>query len=159
MKPVAKRTRQELLNRVGLELGREISAQTVFFHESVAHKLGLNATDTRSLDLISRRGGRSELSAGELGKATGLTTGAVTGIIDRLESAGLVERIRDSTDRRRIFVRVKPKAAARLAHYYENLGAAMMKLACSYQTEELKLIRDFLERSLAVLQKQISTMS
>jgi hypothetical protein len=50
MKPVAKRTRQELLNRVGLELGREISAQTVFFHESVAHKLGLNATDTRSLE-------------------------------------------------------------------------------------------------------------
>jgi DNA-binding MarR family transcriptional regulator len=157
MKPVAKRTRQELLNRVGLELGREISAQTVFFHESVAHKLGLNATDTRSLNLLSR-GGRSELSAGELGKATGLTTGAVTGIIDRLESAGLVERIRDSTDRRRIFVRVKPEAAARLAHYYENLGAAMMKLACSYETEELKLIRDFLERSLAVLQKQISTM-
>ena len=95
MKPALTQSRQELLRRLGHELGREISAQTIFFHEVAARKLGLNATDTRCLDLISRA--ESEVTAGDLGRATGLTTGAVTGILDRLEKARLVERVRSSS--------------------------------------------------------------
>jgi DNA-binding MarR family transcriptional regulator len=152
------RSRQELLRRVGTRLGREISAQTVFFHEAVARKLGLNATDTRCLDLMARSEG-SPVSAGDVGRATGLTTGAVTGILDRLEAAGLVERWRDASDRRKVFVRPTPEAARRIGVVYEALGAAMMKLASGYQTNELELINDFLERNLALLKQQVADLS
>jgi DNA-binding MarR family transcriptional regulator len=158
MKPALKRSRQELLRRVGQELGREMSAQTIFFHEVAARKMGLNATDTRCLDLISRAES-SEVTAGDLGRATGLTTGAVTGILDRLEKARLVERVRDTNDRRRVIVRPLPEAAARLGNVYEGLGAAMAKLASGYKTTELELICDFLERQLLVLQEQIARIA
>ena len=158
MKPTLKQSRQELLRRLGQELGREISAQTIFFHEVAARKLGLNATDTRCLDLISRAGS-SEVTAGDLGRATGLTTGAVTGILDRLEAAGLVERVRDSNDRRRVIVRPLPEAAARLGDVYEGLGTAMAKLASGYRTKELELISHFLERQLVILQEQIARIA
>ena len=157
MKPALKQSRQELLRRLGHELGREISAQTIFFHEVAARKLGLNATDTRCLDLISRA--ESEVTAGDLGRATGLTTGAVTGILDRLEAAGLVERVRDSNDRRRVIVRPLPEAAARMGNVYEGLGAAMTKLASGYGTKELELISHFLEGQLAILQEQIARIA
>ena len=158
MKPALKRSRQELLRRVGQELGREMSAQTIFFHEVAARKMGLNATDTRCLDLISRAES-SEVTAGDLGRATGLTTGAVTGLLDRLEKVRLVERVRDTNDRRRVIVRPLPEAAARLGIVYEGLGAAMAKLASGYKTTELELICDFLERQLLVLQEQIARIA
>jgi DNA-binding MarR family transcriptional regulator len=151
-------SRRELLKRVGLDLGREISAQTVFFHEFVARKLGLNATDTRCVDLIARARG-APVTAGDLGRATGLTTGAVTGILDRLEKAGMVERWRDANDRRKVVVRPIPEAAVRVGALYERLGAAMMKLASGYPTKDLELIDDFLERSLAILKEQIAALS
>ncbi|MGA9669294.1 MAG: MarR family transcriptional regulator [Terracidiphilus sp.] len=158
MNSLSKRTRQELLRQVGQELGREISAQSIFFHEIVAQKLGLNATDTKCLGLISGSG-TSEVTAGDLGRITGLTTGAVTGILDRLEAAGLVERVRDVGDRRRVFVRPKPEAAARLEKLYQGLGEAMTMLVSGYKTSELELICEFLERNLAILQEQIARLS
>jgi DNA-binding MarR family transcriptional regulator len=158
MKPALKQSRQELLRRLGHELGREISAQTIFFHEVAARKLGLNATDTRCLDLISRAES-SEVTAGDLGRATGLTTGAVTGILDRLETAGLVERVRDSNDRRRVIVRPLPEAAARMGNVYGGLGAAMGRLVSGYKTRELELICHFLERQLLILQEQIARLA
>ena len=158
MRSKSTRTRQELLRRVGMELGRELSAQTVFFHEGVARRVGLNATDTRCLDLIARSGS-AQVTAGDLGKATGLTTGAVTGILDRLEQAGMVERVRDSSDRRKVFVRPKPEALGRVGALYDGLGTAMMKLASGYQTSELELIDGFLERNLALLSEQIANLS
>ncbi len=158
MKDKQKSNRQELLKRLGVELGRELSAKTIFFHEAVARRLGLNATDTRCLDLIARAPS-SEVTAGDLGRETGLTTGAVTGILDRLEAAGFVERVRDSNDRRRVFVRPRAEAAVRLGKLYESLGSAMMKLASDYETGELELISNFLERQLAILQEQIGKIA
>ena len=153
-----KQSRQDLLQALGMDLGRELSAHTIFFHELVAQKLGLNATDTRCLDLVTRAG-KQELTAGDLGRATGLTTGAITGILDRLETAGLIDRVRDPNDRRRVIVRARPEAAGRVANLYEGLGTAMMKLATSYSTAELELIGGFLERNLAILKEQIAKLS
>jgi DNA-binding MarR family transcriptional regulator len=153
----SKKSRQELLQMLGLDLGRELSAHTVFFHELVAQKLGLNATDTRCLDLIVRA--PRDITAGELSRTTGLTTGAITGVLDRLEKAKLVERTRDANDRRRVIVRPRRGAAVRLAKLYEGLGTAMMKLVSGYSNSELELIRGYLERNLAILKEQIANMS
>lgn len=151
------RTRQELLQRVGMDLGRELSAQTVFFHEAAARRLGLNATDTRCLDLIVRSA-QAEITAGDLGRATGLTTGAVTGILDRLEKAGMVERVRDASDRRKVLVRPRAEGARRMGALYDGLGAAMMKIASSYDTGQLELIDEFLERNLTAMTEQIARL-
>jgi DNA-binding MarR family transcriptional regulator len=99
------------------------------------------------------------VTAGDLGKATGLTTGAVTGILDRLEKAGMVERERDASDRRKVFVRPVAEAMRRVGPLYDKLGTATMKLASSYQTQELELINDFLERNLVLLKEQIAELS
>ena len=153
-----RKSRQELLQRLGKDLGQELSTHSIFLHELVARKLGVNATDSRCLDLIARAGA-NELTAGDLGRATGLTTGAVTGILDRLENAGLAERVRDAKDRRRVIARSRPEAAERVGKLYEALGAAMMNLASSYTTGELELIGDYLERNLAILKEQIAKLS
>ncbi len=81
-------------------LGRDFVAAVVVFHELVGRCLGVSATDRKCLDLISR----GPVTAGELARFTGLTTGAVTGIIDRLVKAGYAERISDPDDRRRVVV-------------------------------------------------------
>ena len=157
-KTETKKTRQVLLRRLVMDLGREISTNSLFFHEAVARKVGLNATDTRCLDLILRAG-EAHLTAGDLGKATGLTTGAVTGILDRLEKAGMVLRVRDAEDRRKVFVQPNPEAMERVAALYDELGAAAMKLASSYRTRDLQVITDFLERNVALLREGIARLS
>ena len=149
-----KRTRDELIRRVGRELGRELSAQSVFMHEAAAQRLGLNATHTRCLDLIGRND-KSQMTAGDLSRASGLTTGAITGILDRLEAVGFVERVRDPSDRRKVLIRPTPLAADKVGALYESLGQAMLQLVSSYRTEELELIDDFLERNLTVLREQM----
>src|SRR5579871_2016463 len=84
-------------------LGRDFVAAVVVFHELVGRCLGLSATDRKCLDLLSR----GPVTAGEIAKFTGLTTGAVTGIIDRLAKAGYAERVNDPQDRRRVLVATK----------------------------------------------------
>ncbi len=147
------RMRKELVKRVGMDLGRELGTVSVFLHQAIASKLGLNISDTRCFELMSRYA-KPSLTAGDLARATGLTTGAVTGILDRLEKAGLVERFRDSSDRRKVFVRPRPEALQRVGRLYEALAAASMKLASSLSTRDLQVINDYLERVVQILRSQ-----
>src|SRR5262249_50475729 len=78
--------------------------------DAAAAYLGINRTDFRCLDVIDRRG---RMTAGELAVESGLTTGAITAVLDRLERGGFVRRSRDDEDRRRIFVELTPEARAR----------------------------------------------
>ena|SRR5882757_5132882 len=84
----------------GVLLGRDLITAVVVFHDEVGRRLGLSATDRKCLDLISR----GPVTAGELARHTGLTTGAITGTIDRLVAAGYAERTPDPVDRGRIWV-------------------------------------------------------
>jgi DNA-binding MarR family transcriptional regulator len=145
--------RQALILRAGMELGRELSTVSIFFHQSIATKLGINVTDTRCFELMSRYA-QGPLTAGDLARHTGLTTGAVTGILDRLEKAGLVERFRDSSDRRKVFVRPCLEALQRVGRLYEGLATASLKHASGYSTKELELVKSYLEGSLQVLRDQ-----
>ena len=156
--PASPRKRQALIQRVGMELGRELSTVSIFFHQSIATKLGINVTDTRCFELMSRYA-QGPLTAGDLARHTGLTTGAVTGILDRLEKAGLVERFRDSSDRRKVFVRPCLEALQRVGRLYQGLATASLKHASGYSTKELELIKDYLEGSLQVLRDQAAKFS
>ncbi len=151
--PAASSKRNALILRVGMELGRELSTTSIFFHQAIASRMGLNVTDTRCFELMSRYA-QGPLTAGDIARHTALTTGAVTGILDRLEKAGLVERFRDSSDRRKVFVRPRLDALQRVGRLYEGLAAASLKLASRYSTKELELIEGFLEGSLKILRDQ-----
>src|SRR5690242_15465290 len=91
--------RTGLLEQQFFEAVRANQSATDMFDEAVAQFLGINRTDGRCLDVIDRRG---RVSAGQLANESGLTTGAVTVVIDRLERAGYVRRIRDELDRRKV---------------------------------------------------------
>lgn len=131
----------------GADLGRELSTAVVMFHEAVGAYLGVSAGDQRALAMIGRHG---PLSAGDLAERTGLTPGAVTGMIDRLERAGLAQRDPDPKDRRRVLV----TATANQPNVFGDLAKAMNELASRYDEKELDAIADYLTRTIAVLRDQ-----
>ena len=122
------------------------------FDEKVAKKLKLSRTDMRCLDLIGRLG---PLTAGRLAEESGLTTGAVTFILDRLEEAGMVTRRRDDEDRRRVWVEIVPEAQQRLAGLQQPVVDEMRQVAQRFKTDELATVRDFMRQAKEVFQRQI----
>jgi DNA-binding MarR family transcriptional regulator len=83
------------------------------------------------------------VTAGRLAEVTGLTTGAITGVVDRLEQAGLVRRERDDHDRRKVFIAAVPENTAKIGKFYEHLQRAMLKVWDSYSDAELRLLLRF----------------
>jgi DNA-binding MarR family transcriptional regulator len=157
-RPISKKfTRKELLERFS-NLGRRVSTQTVFLHQAIAQSFGLNATDTKCVDLILSHPAES-VTAGQLSAMTGLTTGAITHILDRLEKRQVIERVRDTRDRRRIFLRVNPQSLEPLMPQYEAIGRAYTDLAAQYSDGELQLICDYMEKASLVAEQQLATMS
>src|ERR1700722_935673 len=132
--PTSKKTRRrELLNRLW-DLGRITSTQTVFLHQAIAQSVGLNATDTKCIDLILRSPDGS-VTAGWLSEVTGLTTGAITHILDRMEKRQFVERVRDTQDRHKVLIRVRPESLQPLIPKYEAIGKAYMSMVKQYRDE------------------------
>jgi DNA-binding MarR family transcriptional regulator len=132
---------------------RRHSTATVLFHAAIAERLGLNPTDHKAADLIMQRG---PLSAGELARLTGLTTGAVTGIIDRLEAAGWVRRTRDPEDRRRVIVTLALSGARmrRVAAVFEPAARALSRALEGYTEQELATLLDFVDRSRVLVEQE-----
>lgn len=137
-----RRAHEEAVFRV-MESGRENGARSIIFHQAVAQVLGLNATDTRCLDLVLRHGPASPT---ELAQLTGLTTGAVTVLIDRLEKAGLIQRRPSPEDRRRTLLVTTPKTMKVLGPLYAPMARSMHALFSRYTTEELALFANLLTR-------------
>jgi DNA-binding MarR family transcriptional regulator len=128
---------------------RDLSTETVLLHQTVAERLGLNPTDHKCLGFLLDAG--APVTAGQLATMTGLTTGAVTGILDRLEQAGFVRRKRDANDRRQIFVEVNlDKVRREVFPIFDKLARRMSALAASYSRRELATITDFMEKGIAV---------
>jgi DNA-binding MarR family transcriptional regulator len=126
---------------------REISTETIMFHQAIADVLGLHITDHKGLDLIYRYG---PMPAGKLSELTGLTTGAVTGIIDRLEKAGYVRRVNDPKDRRRIIIELtrNKKLERKLEDIFTPLSVRMHKVLSLYSDNELAFLFNVLTKSL-----------
>lgn len=140
---------------VGEQFGRNLSAYTLLFHQAVADHLGLNVTDLKCLDLA-----RSEarLTPGRLAEVTGLTTAAVTSVLDRLERSGFVRRERDPNDRRKVLVVPLPERAEEVAHLFAPLDEAMTQLLAQYSTEELTFLNAFALRVGQILQRETTRL-
>jgi len=127
-----------------LEQGRDVGTAAIMFHQAVADRLGLNPTDHKCLDLVHRAGGAT---AGDLADWTGLTTGAVTGLIDRLERAGFVRREEHPSDRRKVVIRVVPERLPEVGRLFHSLGEGMKDLCARYSEAQLRIIVDYMSRS------------
>ena len=119
----------------------QMIAQVVLFNHAANASLGLGASDSQFLTLLRTRG---PMSPGQLAVATGLTSGTVTGVIDRLEKASLVRRDRDGEDRRKVLVVPMADAVDRLAPIYAGQGAMLQRVLRRRTSAELEVIKSFL---------------
>lgn len=144
--------REEIIEAINDKF-REMSTETILFHQAIANVLGLHITDHKCLDLIYRFGA---MPAGRLAELTGLTTGAVTGIIDRLENAGYVRRTNDPKDRRRTIVEPvrNKKLERKLERIFIPLHERMHRLLSSYSDSELAFLLDALTRSVELIHEE-----
>lgn len=127
---------------------RRSSAQGVIFGQTVASSIGISGSDLECLDFLNLEG---RVTAGRLAEVTGLTTGAITGVVDRLEKAGLVRRERDASDRRKVFIATIPENVAKIGRYYARMQRAMLKVWESYSDAELRLLLRFATEGYATM--------
>jgi DNA-binding MarR family transcriptional regulator len=136
-----RRQKKDLIDELISEF-RTAGNQDSAFDNLAAERLGLNRTDLHAVNIIENNGG---LTAGELAAASGLTTGAVTGVIDRLERAGYARRVPDPTDRRRVKVEVTPKFYSRADKIWGPMAADWAsRLGRRFTAEELERVIEFL---------------
>ena len=133
------RDKRQVFDELIGEVRRSQSA-TDRFDQAVADALGLNRTDMRCLDTIDREG---PVPAGRLAEATGLTSGAITTVLDRLERAGYARRVRDAGDRRRVLVELTPQTREHMYEFFEPHIALSERLYARYTQEQLELLLEF----------------
>ena len=132
---------------------REQSALTVMFHTKVAAQMGLSATDEKCLDLALRADG--PLTAGRIAELSGLSTGAVTGVIDRLERAGYVRRVRDPHDRRKVLVEVTPGDLEKFGAPFMKAQASLVEVLEQFDADELEVIERYLKVQIETFRKRV----
>lgn len=133
------------------DLGREFSDATLFLHESIAASAGLSGADHKYLSILMKHG---PMTAGQLAEQSGLTTGAVTGVINRLEKRELVKREFDPEDRRKIIIVPQyQNAMALLGGIFAELQGKILALLATFSEDERSTIEKYLRESIKVMQE------
>jgi DNA-binding MarR family transcriptional regulator len=135
---MSRQSKDDLIDELSYEV-RAAQSAVDQMDDAACRALGINRTDGRCLDIIDREG---PVAAGRLAEASGLTTAAVTAVIDRLEQAGYARRVGDPGDRRRVLVELTPLMRER-AEVIWGPFAALRGLLGRYTVEQLELLRDF----------------
>jgi DNA-binding MarR family transcriptional regulator len=149
-------SKQRLIDLVVSEF-RASGNQDDAFDNLAAARLGISRTDLHCLNEIENTGG---LTAGQLAAASGLTTGAVTGVIDRLERAGFARRRPDPNDRRRVMVEVTPEFYAQAGELWEPVKADWdATMATNFTVAELKRIAEFLRLTTEIAGRHVERLS
>jgi DNA-binding MarR family transcriptional regulator len=144
--------REAIIATLNDEVGRKSSTATILFQMAIADHMGLGLTDLVCGEILSRTG---PIAAGELAELSGLTTGAITGVVDRLEKAGLVRRVNDPDDRRRVILEpVTARFEESGRDPYTALEEAFSEVYARYTDEQLVILLDFLRRSVDIYDEQ-----
>ena len=123
---------------------RNLIANAILFNHQVAQRVGLGASDAQFMHLLQLHG---PLTQGRLAELSGLTTGTVTGVLDRLEATGFVRRERDESDRRKVIVKLNEERLwSAMAPLYAGQAESLAAVAGAYDAEQLEVIADFLDR-------------
>ncbi len=123
---------------------RAAGAQRILYSAVLANKLGLRQIDLECLFIITLN---DKVTPGRLADETGLTTGAITGIIDRLEKGEFIKRVRDSSDRRRIFLEPVAKRIAEIRAANRRMHELWKRDLANYSDDELEVLLDFANRN------------
>ncbi|MES1042546.1 MarR family transcriptional regulator [Peribacillus simplex] len=125
--------------------------RSVLFQQNMAQKIGVSHTDLKSAEILNETG---PITAGELSKITGLSTGSVTALINRLEKSGYVKRERDRLDGRRVMIAPIPERQEQIKSHYLSLSEATKELCSTYNEQELILINQFVEDITKIMDKE-----
>lgn len=139
---MTKSTKTELKKRALMAV-RDYGVNLTYFRNAMSEWAGLNATDMECLRLLFQKGVATPT---ELARHTGLTSGATTAMLDRLEKAGLIERRPNPKDRRGSLIAPEESSAEKMASWFESARNAQDKLISSYSESELEIIADVFER-------------
>jgi DNA-binding MarR family transcriptional regulator len=125
-------------------------------NQAAADRIGINTTDLNCLNIVALTGA---MTAGELAKATGLTTASITGVLDRLEEGGFVRRERDLSDRRRVIVQLNLDSGLReVAAVFAPMLVAWRAATSRYTDDELRLILAFQLEVEHILRDQLTRL-
>lgn len=144
---------------LGAALEREVrllSAHSALYSQAVAERVGITATELETLELFNLYG---SMTPGRLAELTGLTTGGVTRLIDRLERGGFVRREPDPEDRRRVILHpLEPEAEARVYPYFASFAERMHELWSTYPEQYLEVFRDYARRTREIMQDEAAKL-
>ncbi len=139
------------------KLSQHYAYTSIQMHETIARKAGLSGTDHKYLGFLIEKG---QMTAGELATLTGLTTGAVTGLIDRLEKRGLVKRQFAQDDRRKVIIEPNtPAIMALLAPLYKEFRSKSENLIGSFSNEELTIIEAYFLEAIEIMNETTNKLT
>ena len=143
------------------EVVRKLSQQHAYssiqMHEAIARKAGLSGTDHKYLGFLIQKG---QMTAGKLANLTGLTTGAVTGLIDRFEKKKLVKRHFAEDDRRKVLIVPDiEKIMALLEPLYKEFRSNSQKLIASFSNEELKTLETYFVKAIEIMDETTNKLT
>lgn len=138
------KSKKELVEELSQSMQRG-GTLTVLHTNAIARQIGISATEFESMDIINRH---QPMSAGHLAMRCGLTTGAITGIIDRLERAGLVKRVQDPKDRRRVFLKpiANKEKKDKIRCLYQPMSQAFYEVMEDLSAEQVQFLIDIHDR-------------
>jgi DNA-binding MarR family transcriptional regulator len=131
------------LKKRSLAAVRDYGVQLTLFRNAVSEWAGFNATDIECLRFLFLKG---IATPSELARHTGLTSGATTAMLDRLEKAGLIARRPNPDDRRGVLIEAEASSSEKMASWFESARKAQDELISSYSADELEIIADVFER-------------
>lgn len=138
------------------KLNQHHAYATIQMHEAIGRKAGLSGTDHKYLGFLMEKG---QMTAGELSVLTGLTTGAVTGLIDRFEKKKLVKRKLAEDDRRKVIIVPKTKhIMALLEPLYKEYRSTSENIMASFSAKEAKVIEAYFMKAIEVLEETTIAM-
>lgn len=147
-------TREQIISSLITSIHKETRAKALFVH-TVSEITGIHPTDIRCLDFLSEV---RFATAGDLAKITGLTTGAITAVIDRLENAGFVKREADDNDRRKIIIRLIAGNPNNLKLVRDLFTNQIPNLLSEYKIDELRLIMEWNIKIATVFHSEINKL-
>jgi DNA-binding MarR family transcriptional regulator len=147
--------RDELLSALSVAARRYTAAYAVF-NQALADHLGLHPTDVQCLNLLSLEA--DPVTTGRVGELTGLSTGAATRLVDRLERAGYVTRERDPADRRRVLVIAVPEAMAGFGRLWSELSGAWWAMFEDYDDQGLEMLLTHMRRTADLSTAQVARL-
>jgi DNA-binding MarR family transcriptional regulator len=139
-------SRAQLLTAFG-RAHRRLVAEMVMFNQTVAERLGLNVTELQCVNFIDIVGADGKLTAGQLAELAGISTGAMTRLIDRLERAGYVRRERPPEDRRRVVVHIVPERGKEIGRLYGSFRISWEEAMADYSDDQIAFLLRHSERA------------